>query len=77
MTPKIDTRLLREAIDDGLEDAARARWWCPYLRDLCSYCECYACTDDTDDTDDEWAKVDPAWQWVRYAPRRWIEPVAA
>lgn len=71
MTPKLDARLLREDIADGVDEAIEARWV------FCECSMCYDCTDDTDDTDDTWAKIDPAWQWVRYAPRRWIAPVAA
>ena len=67
MTPKIETRLLREDIADGLDEAQHARWL---------YCGCDMCWHCTDDTDDDWAKVAPEWQWVRYAPRRWLTPEA-
>lgn len=68
MNPKIDARLLREDIADGIDEAEYRRWL---------YCECSMCYACTDDTDDEWDVVPLEWQWVRYAPRRWIEPVAA
>lgn len=64
---KIATRLLTDDITDGMDEAAQYRWL---------YCECSMCYECSDDTGDEWSSVAPEWQWVRYAPRRWLEPQA-
>ena len=65
MTPKLDARLLREDIADGIAEAMEWEW---------IFCECSMCAACGSD---EWDVVPLEWQWVRYAPRRWIEPVAA
>lgn len=74
MTPKIETRILRADIADGLDEAADAAepWWrCDWGYDH-----------------DEWADVPAEWLWAKRAqkerdeaarltPRRWIAPVSA